>query len=55
MSPTKVYDVSNLTAGVAPTGIIIHASGQRVAKHAPFIRGNISYLDKKRNYASFYM
>jgi len=47
MSPTKVYDVSNLTAGVAPTGIVINSSGQRVAKHAPFIRGNMSYLDKE--------
>lgn len=47
MSPTKVYDVSNLTEGAQPTSLRIQTSGQRVEKFAPYIGGNISYLDKE--------
>lgn len=45
MSPVMAYDVSNVTADI--TGKTIFTGGMRIAAHAPFILGNISYLDEE--------
>ena len=45
MSPVKAYDVTNVTSDL--TGTTIFTGGQRNATHAPYILGNISYLDEE--------
>lgn len=47
MSPTKVYNVENVTKDATISGLTLNTSGQRIAKFAPFMLGNNSYLDKE--------
>jgi len=45
MSPLKAYDVSSVQKDSTLSGITVYTGGQRTAAHAPYIAGNISYLD----------